>query len=486
MGATTTAVRPDQPQRIALVLAYLLMALWAAYLLLAPTTGFDWIESWHNEQRAAQVVLLSLTALVVAMLTIAGPDTLRARLQLPSWWWALIALGSASALLSAFRFAALAEVGLVVLLSLLVVLTAALATVQPHQAAKFARYVALLIVGAHALAVMVRYAASLEMGKGVDLSVFMLGYANPRFASALHALLMPFVAAVAIDRNEHTVLRCAAFVALCLVWTMNVGLGTRGIWFATIAGAVLALPILGIRATTRMAAAIAIAAVVGVALFTLITAYPAASGAASSVALPTQRSPTLTSRDVLWSLAWDATMSNPVLGLGPMQFAALQSYVGAHPHNWPLQLSSEWGLPALVLVLIALVTRAARKRRGIRHGATMNPEALLAVCIALVYGLVDGNLVMPVSQTASALVLGLAVGTFESAPPGRVRRRNAVATVLMVLASAAAVIAYATVSIDDQERSTAAFRSQFPGEWLVPRFWEQGLLWPETPPAAPR
>ena len=48
--------------------------LWALYLLLAPTTGFSWIESWHNEQRAVQIVLLSLTALAVAGLTAFGPD----------------------------------------------------------------------------------------------------------------------------------------------------------------------------------------------------------------------------------------------------------------------------------------------------------------------------------------------------------------------------------------------------------------------------
>ena len=33
-----------------------------------------------------------------------------------------------------------------------------------------------------------------------------------------------------------------------------------------------------------------------------------------------------------------------------MQFAALNSRVGAHPHNWPLQIAAEWGLPAFALV----------------------------------------------------------------------------------------------------------------------------------------
>ena len=55
------------------------------------------------------------------------------------------------------------------------------------------------------LAVTVRYGASLHIGKGLDLSVFMLGYANPRFASALYAVLMPFVAAVAVVPETNVV-----------------------------------------------------------------------------------------------------------------------------------------------------------------------------------------------------------------------------------------------------------------------------------------
>ena len=35
---------------------------WLVYLLITPTIGIAWIESWHNEQRAVQVILLACTA----------------------------------------------------------------------------------------------------------------------------------------------------------------------------------------------------------------------------------------------------------------------------------------------------------------------------------------------------------------------------------------------------------------------------------------
>lgn len=472
-------VLPDQRSSFTLSISYWLLGLWVGYLLLAPTTGFSWIESWHNEQRAVQIVLLSLTALVVSVLLIAAPDATRARLQLPWWWWAFIALGSASALLSQMPFAAFAEVGLFVLLSALVVLTAALTSKRPEQITQVARYCALLIAVAHVLAVLVRYAASLHVGKGLDLGVFMLGYANPRFASALYAVVMPFVAAVAVSPCERRALRITAFIALCLLWTINLGLGTRGIWFAYL----LALPALmlltGLRRPLHLVGAIVVAAAVGLAVFLALNAIPTGDVAAEgSVTLPIDRLPTLTSRDVLWSLAWDGIVQHPLLGLGPMQFASLKSYVGAHPHNWVLQVASEWGLPALALVLFALVRAAVRLRDKHASGRGASMEVVLAVGVALAYGLVDGNLVMPVSQTAAALTLGLALGSMSESRASFHRRRWQTAAISFVALVALLVIAgYARTSLADQESTAAAFREEYPREWLVPRFWEQGLLW---------
>jgi len=75
---------------------------WWAYLMVAPTLGLGWIDSWHNEQRAAQIVLLALSA---AAFGVAMRDGALRHLLPPVPWpvAALFALGLASAALRASR-----------------------------------------------------------------------------------------------------------------------------------------------------------------------------------------------------------------------------------------------------------------------------------------------------------------------------------------------------------------------------------------------
>ena len=455
----------------------MLMLFWAVYLLLAPTIGFSWIDSWHNEQRAVQVVLLSLTAFVYAAMATAGPEPWRTRLQPPWWWLAFLGLGVASAIGSHIPFAAFAEVALFAMLGTLVLLTAALTASHPAVMAQAARYCALLLAVAHVLAVTVRYFAAINLGNGVDLSVFMLGYANPRFASALYAVLMPFVAAIAIDQQERPSLRAAAFSALCLLWTINIGLGTRGIWFAYGIAVPALLLLIGGRKMIRIGGAIILSAAIGVVLFiALISGSATESVTAAGFQLSSERLQTLTSREVLWALSWEAIVKHPLLGLGPMNFVALRSHVGAHPHSWPLQIGMEWGLLALALLMFALMMAARCFRRARASDPGFSIEAFVAVAVALAYGLVDGNLVMPVSQTASSLALGLAMGSLAKGPEHFLwRTGRSVAFSTITLAATIVVCVYALQSLADQPRTTAAFRAENPQAWLVPRFWENGI-----------
>jgi len=456
--------------------AYVVLGLWAAYLLTAPTSGFAWIDSWHNEQRAVQVILLSLTTLVLASLASFSPERVLARIQFPWWWWAFVALGTISALASQLPFAAFAEIGLFLMLSALVMLTAALTANQPERMRKVARHCALLISMAHVLAVMVRYLAALQLGNGIDVTVFMLGYANPRFASALYAVLIPFVAGTAADSDERPALRATAFGALCLLWTINIGLGTRGIWFAY----GLAMPavslLIGVRSSVRSFGAIVLAAVLGIVLYIALSTGAGDNGDGTAAAvLSGDRLRVLTSREVLWALSWDTIAQHPLLGIGPMHFATLKSHVGAHPHNWPLQVAAEWGLPALGMLLFALCRRVLflHKVRGMK--ASANAEASLAVGVALVYGLVDGNLVMPVSQSAAALALGLALGGDQAPAQSKWGSVKGQLGGIALISAVVVVCIYAQRTLEDQPRAVADFRARYPHAWLVPRFWESGL-----------
>jgi hypothetical protein len=171
----------SETSRWPLRLGQLTLLGWLAYLLVAPTIGFSWIDSWHNEQRAVQVVLLAWTALVFATIVIFDGAALRVAKGVAPLLAAFVLLGAASAARSAHPLAAFAEISMLVLLAALAVLTAIVGAAAPERTAAIARYFALLFCAAYSLGVAVRLFAALQLGHAIGLDVLVFGYANPRF-----------------------------------------------------------------------------------------------------------------------------------------------------------------------------------------------------------------------------------------------------------------------------------------------------------------
>jgi len=132
------------------------------------------------------------------------------------------------------------------------------------------------------------------------------------------------------------------------------------------------------------------------------------------------------SRWPLWMRAWEMTRAHPWLGVGPSHFAhyGRDMQVGAHPHNWVLQIASEWGIPAL-LCLMAAIALGLKKMLAVRgqlepadSKSYLTLAALLTIAVAiLVDGLVSGLIVMPTSQLWIVLYVGCAWGWTASMTP---------------------------------------------------------------------
>lgn len=483
-GASVIEGRPQSalPRTISIVGNATLVA-WLAYIMIAPTLGFQWIGSWHNEQRASQIALLLWTAAAYLFI---GFESRRAGTAnawgFPVWLVVILAIGVLSSITTKFPHAALTEVGWFALLATTALLVAQVVSSDPESYARWACRFALLFCTAYVLGVATRYLAAYNLGRAIDLDVLILGYANPRFPSALLALLMPLVASTVVDRAEPTWLRSAAAVVLSFIWAINLGLGTRAVWFAYLFALPATVVLLGWRQIARLAVVVGLSAAAGAVLyFLLLKTGPVAAGFGSTVPSPTDNLSTLTSREILWQMSWAAIQAAPVLGIGPMQFASLDNAIGAHPHNWVLQLASEWGLVALVVLLAALMRWLFEISRAVRMTYSIAPPgALLALLVALAYGLLDGLLVMPVSQSAAVLAIGLTLGTIRGRP-GLHSRTNSASrflTVVLISCSIPVILGFSISSFEEQEQSTSYFRNRHPGAWLVPRFWEQGLLIP--------
>ena len=124
------------------------------------------------------------------------------------------------------RVAALAEVSMFVLLAILAMLTAGIVAMDVKRCVRWARWFALLFATAYVLGVATRYLAAANLERAIDLDVLILGYANPRFPSALHAVLIPFLAFTVLEKAELRSVRVAAAIVLSLLWAINLGLGT--------------------------------------------------------------------------------------------------------------------------------------------------------------------------------------------------------------------------------------------------------------------
>ncbi|WP_249222970.1 O-antigen ligase family protein [Noviherbaspirillum sp. L7-7A] len=133
-----------------------------------------------------------------------------------------------------------------------------------------------------------------------------------------------------------------------------------------------------------------------------------------------------TGRYALWRAALEMILTHPFLGVGPLHYAHYDAYlhIASHPHNWPLQIASEWGIPAalfLSLTLVRLWQTLVNIKKNISQDDLVS-STTLSVLIAtytaiLVDGMVSGLIVMPASQLWIALYGGCAWGWLKLQRP---------------------------------------------------------------------
>lgn len=132
----------------------------------------------------------------------------------------------------------------------------------------------------------------------------------------------------------------------------------------------------------------------------------------------------------LWKQACSMIQTHPWFGVGPMHYAWYPNAIAAHPHNSILQLAAEWGLPATLLMLSLAVHGMfcwLQRYNAVTLQATNNQHLAVALFFTLVanasYSLVDGVIVMPLSQVMMAVIVGLMLGLYNDNQPTKKTRR---------------------------------------------------------------
>ena len=129
---------------------------------------------------------------------------------------------------------------------------------------------------------------------------------------------------------------------------------------------------------------------------------------------------TTSDRIGLWNLSLNLIQDHPIFGVGPMHFAWYNPTV-AHPHNSVLQLMLEWGLPAtlIILTVAGYGIYCWLKKFNINNLKTQTKlENNLAIILFFTmitnaaYSLVDGVIVMPLSQVMMFTIIGLMIAYY--------------------------------------------------------------------------
>jgi len=123
-------------------------------------------------------------------------------------------------------------------------------------------------------------------------------------------------------------------------------------------------------------------------------------------------------RTGLWKSAIGHTKENPFLGIGPMNFDCKgpKGRLGS-PHNFAFQILSEWGIPALI-ILVSLgffmlwflfqgLKSSGDEESGVQALKILLITSILAACVHL---MVSSLLLTPASQVAAALIGGWFLG----------------------------------------------------------------------------
>ena len=474
---------------------------WAAcvvslFVFLAPNFDFAPALAWHDGQRLAE---LGLLAVVLLTLVIPGAATNVAAVWagLPRAIRYMLLMAFALGLISSFAAAlprwALLDWGLLLLLIVLSLSIAANRRALDERADPLLVLLFFATAAAYAVTTCSVYGAMLLIGpaygQSFDIRELYTSFSNVRFFGHVQTMLLPFLLLPAIWWST-TRARCVLLWSVPAIWWMLVvGSGTRGTWAALLAG-VIAVVMFGGN-TGRLWAKWQVAGlgagllcygvfVLGIPqLMDLPTSFLHRAGDIISLSL----------REVLWAASLDFVMQYPLLGVGPMHYAYWASEIAAHPHNAVLQWLAEWGVPAGLLLTGVWVAGgiflAARVRREAEQGddqpRLFRVALLAALTGASAQAMVDGVMVMPVSQTLLALLVGWAIGMVGAGPgAGRVAGgREHLFLILLVLFATAAVAYGVAPEIGHlAERQRAYLTAHGPDTILLPRFWTLGWINP--------
>lgn len=214
---------------------------------------------------------------------------------------------------------------------------------------------------------------------------------------------------------KKNVQRCL-YIALALWWVLLFYSASRGVLLAWFSGMLITAMVYKNIAHPFLKLQLISALTGYCAYYVLFTIMPALLHI--NIVTGTVIRDTANDRIALWHQAFILIQENPIFGVGPMHYA-WHNLTNGHPHNSILQLGSEWGLPATVIILILAgygfyswfkVFNSSQLENKPKSDYTLAIVLFFTIITNALYSLVDGVIVSPISQVLMFTFIGLMIG----------------------------------------------------------------------------
>lgn len=437
--------------------------------------------SSHDDKRVLELLLISTTLLWVVLGGISTvPACLLWKIQTRYAAYLLLALACVSAWLSASPPHAVQEISVFAGLFYVCQLTAVLWREYHLKLVQWLVYAVLLCAVLYMAGFYAGYLASFLESIPLRWPEPFLGCFNVRFFNqyqlwTLSLLCLPLLGSTI----KRTAIRRWLFIILTCWWVLLFASAGRGVLLAWLFAMLitagyyrqLARPLLRLHLTGFITGLIGY----GV-LFYLLPSF-----VVGGILTRTVFRDSTSDRIGLWKQAVSMIEAHPWFGVGPIHYAWYPNAIAAHPHNSVLQLAAEWGLPATVLILTLAgygVFCWLKRFNSVSLQTVDHPDVAVTLFFTLVanasYSLVDGVIVMPLSQVMMAVVIGLMIGLYnnDNQPPYGVNSKDLVQRIF------AGIVLIAMVWSVMPELLPRIFGNEqmIPRGYqtMGPRFWQEG------------
>ncbi|SEP95529.1 MULTISPECIES: O-antigen ligase family protein [Pseudomonas] len=446
-----------------------------------PTFNFSSL-SWHDWQRAGQIIIFILCAFGL----LASNKAIYLSRFYSRFFCFFLLIGLISSSFSQYRLWSLAEVSLL-LGSIAIVFFIAWRCIGDGERFDFLIINFLMMLCLlKVLQFFVSYVSALSYGGGLSAEIILDGFSNIRFYGQFITLVIP-VLAFKLLSSDDKLIRVGVFLLLSCIWLIAIASGTRGTWLG-MGVAMLYMACLS-RLSRKWACIQFSSFVFSLGLYFLFfSLIPRLLGLSVSGSALDRMTTTLSARDVIWLQALEMVKNRPLLGYGPMHFASIYNDVAAHPHQLFLQIASEWGGGALLIALITVIRFLLRNTATIKNGLLLNYKLqVLYVCLSasfiasLSQGMVDGVFVMPYSQIWFSIITGWMVGVYyrgNEQAEGAERLDGFIQVKIWKLSFLLASLILVAIVFRDLSYLNWQGGGGEINHWgyFKPRFWRQGII----------